>query len=440
MRILVTAGPTREHLDPVRFISNRSSGKMGFALAEAARDRGHEAVLVTGPVALTAPEGILTERVTSAEEMLKAVSRHFSSCDALIMAAAVADWRPVNRSSRKLKKTGAQGELRLEPTPDILLEMKPIKGRRIVVGFAAETEDLLAEAGRKCERKGLDLIVANDVSRNDSGFDVDTNQVFLIPAGGMMEELPLMSKSAVAERIVEWVERKAGVTACVTRGSPRKLIPGPNAGGERLARIMDFVREVDKLKSVYRKTLIMDGSRYENDAEHSWHLALMAMLLGDYVNETGVNLGRVVEMVLVHDLVEIDAGDTYCYDDAGNASKRERERKAADRIFDLLPDDLGRRLRALWEEFENRCTPESRFAAALDRVQPLLHNYFTGGVIWSHHGIGCEKVRDRNRHVAEGSATLWEYAELLIRQAVQDGLLAAGGRCGQGGDKRDSVK
>jgi putative hydrolase of HD superfamily len=397
---------------------------MGYAVAEAARSRGHDVVLVTGPVSLATPDSILTEKVISAEEMLAAVRHHFSTCDVLIMAAAVADWRPATRSGQKLKKLRTARELLLEPTPDILAMLHPIKGERLMVGFAAETENLLAEATRKCESKGLDLIVANDVGRLDSGFDVDTNQVVFVCPDGTTEALPLMSKAAVAERIIEWIEGKRGVSGVKARqGAPREIVPGPEAGGARMARIMGFIGEVDKLKSIFRKTLLLNGSRYENDAEHSWHLALMAMLLSEYANTKELNLARVIEMVLVHDLVEIDAGDTYCYDDAGNAGKVERERQSAERVFGLLPNDHGWRLRKLWEEFEERVTPESRFAAALDRIQPLMHNYFTSGVVWRNHGIKCDKVRDRNHHVADGSTVLWEYADMLIRQAVEDGFL-----------------
>jgi putative hydrolase of HD superfamily len=356
--------------------------------------------------------------------MLVAVQRHFESCDALIMAAAVADWRPSVQSLQKVKKHQASAELRLEPTRDILATLQPLKGTRLVVGFAAETENLLSEARRKCASKGLDLIVANDVSRLDAGFDVDTNQVVLVLPDGTDEALPLMSKAGVARRLIEWVEGKRGVAGAEAFPSRhRDITPNPEAGGSRLAKIMVFIREVDKMKSVFRKTLLMDGSRYENDAEHSWHLALMAVLLGEYANPPGVNLARVIEMVLVHDLVEIDAGDTYCYDDVGNASKGDRERAAADRLFGLLPDDHQRRMRSLWEEFETRRTPEARFAAALDRLQPLMHNYFTGGVVWRQNGVGSAKVLERNHHVVDGSTVLWDYAEMLIRQAMEEGYL-----------------
>jgi putative hydrolase of HD superfamily len=422
MRVLVTAGPTREFIDPVRFISNRSSGKMGYAVAAAARDRGHEVILISGPVAaLRPPHGVRLVPIVTAADMLAAVDSNLDWCDTLIMSAAVADWRPSDPAGRKIKKADPLAELRLEPTADILLTIAPRKGSRTFVGFAAETHDLLSEARRKLDRKGLDAVMANDVSRSDAGFDVETNQVVLVTKDGLVQEWPLMSKAAVAERLVIWVESCRGITV-----SPGKPVPaglgGPPTDG-RLARQMDFIREIDKLKCVFRRTLLMDGSRYENDAEHSWHLAVMAVLLKEYANEPDLDLERVIKLVLVHDLVEIDAGDTYCYDEAGHHDKAAREQAAANRIFALLPEDQGAGLRVLWEEFEARETPEARFAAALDRVQPLLHNYFTGGQIWAKHGIGSGKVRERNQHVEEGSRELWHYAESLIRDAVKQGFL-----------------
>ncbi len=424
MRILVTAGPTREHLDPVRFLSNRSSGKMGYAVAEVARARGHEVVLVSGPVSLPAPAGVLVERAVSAAEMLALVQRHFRTCDALVMAAAVADWRPAEFRHEKIKKLTAGADLRLVPTPDILRELRDEKGSRIVIGFAAETEDVLLEARRKCGAKGVDMIVANDVRQTDAGFDVDTNRVLLVFPDGSFRELPLMSKRAVAGHLLDWLEARAAAGPGSTASfSMRPVMPAAEAGGERLARIMEFILEIDKLKHVFRKTLLMDGSRYENDAEHSWHLAVMAVLLREFAVIKDIDIARVVEMVLMHDLVEIDAGDTYCYDVTGNAGKLERERAAANRVFGILPPDQAAWVRGLWDEFEARRTPEARFAAALDRVQPLLHNYYTGGVVWRTHGIDQGQVRERNSHVEQGSAALWEYAERLIRQAVEDGLL-----------------
>lgn len=206
MRFLVTAGPTHEPIDPVRFISNRSSGKMGYAVARSAVRRGHEVVLVSGPVGLAPVENADMIRVTTAEQMLAAVRNRVGWCDALIMAAAVADWRPRHVEQNKIKKRGAPITLQLEPAPDILLSVLPVKGGRIFVGFAAETENVEKEAARKLADKGLDLIVANDVGQPDSGFEVDTNRVTLISADGRLEALPLMSKDKVADRIVVWVE------------------------------------------------------------------------------------------------------------------------------------------------------------------------------------------------------------------------------------------
>jgi len=205
MRILITAGPTREAIDPVRFISNRSSGKMGYALARVAARRGHDVTLVSGPVALRPPARVAFVPVTTAAEMLAAVKRYLSRCDALIMAAAVADWRPRQVSPQKLKKTAMPRVLSLEPTPDILKTLRSKKGRRIFIGFAAETERLLAETRRKLKDKKLDLIVANDVSRPDAGFDVDFNRVTLMDAGGRVLALPLMTKMKVAARILDWL-------------------------------------------------------------------------------------------------------------------------------------------------------------------------------------------------------------------------------------------
>ena len=193
---------------------------------------------------------------------------------------------------------------------------------------------------------------------------------------------------------------------------------------ERLEQQIAFVREVDKLKTIRRQTLLTDASRRENDAEHSWHLALMALVLGEYANGRGIDLLHVIRMVLVHDLVEIDAGDTFCYDEAGNADKRERELAAAERIFNLLPPDQAEEIRALWDEFETSQTPEARFANALDRLQPLLHNLFTEGRMWQKHGIVKSQVVGRNRKIDDGAADLWAYASDLIEMAVHDGHLA----------------
>ncbi len=192
---------------------------------------------------------------------------------------------------------------------------------------------------------------------------------------------------------------------------------------ERLRKQLEFIREIDKAKTVLRRSVLLDRSRRENDAEHSWHLAVMAILLVEYANEP-VDLLKVVKMLLIHDLVEIDAGDTYAYDAKGHEDKYEREQRAADRIFGLLPQEQGEELRRLWEEFEERRTPEARFAAAMDRLQPVMLNYLTEGVVWRQHGVKSEQVIARNRHIAEGSEVLWEAAAEYIQDAVRKGYLA----------------
>jgi putative hydrolase of HD superfamily len=200
-------------------------------------------------------------------------------------------------------------------------------------------------------------------------------------------------------------------------------MPSPESPADRLASQLAFLLEVDKVKLIARQTLLAsDPSRRENDAEHSWHLAVMASVLAEYA-PAGADLARVTRMLLVHDLVEIDAGDTYCYDDAARVTQRDREVAAADRIFALLPPDQAETFRALWEEFEARQTPEARFAAALDRVQPVLLNYHTQGVAWREHRVSRAQVIDRNRHIELGSPTLWSYVLTLIEEATRRGWL-----------------
>ena len=199
----------------------------------------------------------------------------------------------------------------------------------------------------------------------------------------------------------------------------------------RLNKQIEFLVEIDKLKSVFRQTYLLNESRKENDAEHSWHLAMAAVVLAEHAAEPGIDLAKVIRMVLVHDLVEIDAGDTFAYDRQANRDKAQRERAAAERIFPILPADQAETFAALWDEFELRQTPEAKFAAALDRLQPLLHNCFTGGRAWREHGVTAEQVLERNRHVAEGSETLWRYVEALIQDAVARGYLP---RAGTGDD------
>ncbi|HXF04947.1 MAG TPA: bifunctional phosphopantothenoylcysteine decarboxylase/phosphopantothenate--cysteine ligase CoaBC [Blastocatellia bacterium] len=206
-RVLVTAGPTCEDIDPVRFISNRSSGKMGYALAEAALRRGAQVTLITGPTSLVPPPGAEVVRVRRAQEMYEAVLRHVEAATIVIKAAAVADYRPASTQPTKLKKGTARLLLELEPTTDILAELGKRKGSRILVGFAAETENLIENGREKLQRKNLDLIVVNDVSREDAGFGSDFNAALLIDRSGSVVELPLMSKREMAERILDHVKR-----------------------------------------------------------------------------------------------------------------------------------------------------------------------------------------------------------------------------------------
>ena len=228
LRFVVTAGPTREHLDPVRFLSNPSTGKMGFAVARAAARRGHDVTLVAGPVSLKTPKGVRRVDVTSARDMLAAAEealagrhstiggrhsqkRSHGPLTVFVATAAVADWRPAECAARKLKKGQMSGTLKLVRNPDILrtLSLRDRRGPRsaLFVGFAAETNDVISEARRKCREKGLEMIVANDVTKKGSGFGTDTNCVTFLRKDGSVERLPLMTKAAVATRIVREAER-----------------------------------------------------------------------------------------------------------------------------------------------------------------------------------------------------------------------------------------
>jgi len=212
--LLVTAGPTREELDPVRYLSNYSSGKMGYAIARAARRRGAEVVLVTGPTCLDAPWGVDTVAVESAEEMREAVLARVDASTLIIKAAAVADFRPRLRSVEKIKKNGAPVALDLVKNPDILGELGRIKGERVLVGFAAETESLLENAAKKLAEKNLDLVVANDIGQEGAGFNVDTNIVKLLYRDGKLEELPLMGKDELAGVILDRVREMRKAVNC----------------------------------------------------------------------------------------------------------------------------------------------------------------------------------------------------------------------------------
>jgi putative hydrolase of HD superfamily len=190
----------------------------------------------------------------------------------------------------------------------------------------------------------------------------------------------------------------------------------------RLADQLRFLLEADNLKGVLRRTLVGDGSREENSGEHSWHAGLFALVLAEYAEDV-VDVGRVVAMMLVHDLVEIDAGDTYVYDDAGLASQAARERAAADRVFGLLPPDQDAALRGLWEEFEAGLTPEARFAHAVDRLAAVLLNYVSRGHTWRVHGVTAARVRARNAVVGEAAPELGKVVRAAIEDAVDRGWL-----------------
>jgi putative hydrolases of HD superfamily len=192
----------------------------------------------------------------------------------------------------------------------------------------------------------------------------------------------------------------------------------------RLEQQIRFLIEVDKLKEVFRQTVLINSRRAENDAEHSWHLCLAVLILAEHANEPHLDVLRVLKMLLIHDLVEIDAGDTFAYDTARMADQHEREARAADRIFGLLPPDQATEFRALWDEFEARETPEARFAVACDRFQPMLLNTHTEGAAWQRHGVTSDRVLARNRHIADGSAAIWDYAAAMIESAVATGNLA----------------
>lgn len=205
IRIMVTAGPTRESIDPVRYITNHSSGKMGYAVAQAARERGADVLLISGPAEVECPDGVRLISVTTAQEMEEAVLANFENCDVVVMAAAVADYRPAEVSETKIKKNGDEMVLRLVKNPDILKKLGTMKGNRILVGFSAETDDLEGNAADKLESKNLDVIVANDVTMEGAGFGTDTNIIKILKCDGTVIDLPLMSKLEAAHRILDEV-------------------------------------------------------------------------------------------------------------------------------------------------------------------------------------------------------------------------------------------
>ena len=189
---------------------------------------------------------------------------------------------------------------------------------------------------------------------------------------------------------------------------------------ERLEQQFAFIREIDKEKFIGRQTYLTDGERKENDAEHAWHMAIMTVLLAEYSNEP-IDVLKTMKMVLLHDAIEIDAGDTYAYDAAGNQTKKEREQKAADRIFPILPEDMVKEYRSLWEEFEESRTPEAKFAHVLDNAQPMLLNDASEGKSWREHGVKKSQIMKRNARTHEGSEAIWEYQKEIIEQNIKKG-------------------
>ena len=194
---------------------------------------------------------------------------------------------------------------------------------------------------------------------------------------------------------------------------------------DKLARQLEFLAEADKMKSVFRQTLVMDMSRRENDAEHSWHIALMALTLFEYSTCEGADINRVLKMALLHDLVEVYAGDTFAYDAEGSKYKQAREEAAADKLFSLLPPAQAREYRALWEEFDAMLTPDAMYASAIDRLQPFISNSRTGGHTWVRHKITAGQVYERMAPVKEALPELWEFVESVVRDALGKGQLLA---------------
>lgn len=198
---------------------------------------------------------------------------------------------------------------------------------------------------------------------------------------------------------------------------------------ERLERIFQFIQEIDKEKFIGRQTYLSDGIRKENDAEHAWHLAVMTILLAGYANEP-IDVLKTVTMLLIHDIVEIDAGDTYAYDEEAKKTQSEREERAAERIFGLLPEEDGRALYDLWREFEDQKTPEARFARTMDNLQPMMLNHATDGKAWTEHQVSLDQILKRNVNTGKGSEVLWDYArEHFLRPNLEKGrILPSSGR------------
>lgn len=192
---------------------------------------------------------------------------------------------------------------------------------------------------------------------------------------------------------------------------------------QRLKQDIEFIVELDKMKSIFRRTSVIGEDRQEDDAQHSWHISVMAMILSEYANED-IDICKVIKMLLTHDLVELYAGDTFCYDNIGNMDKRDREVKAADKLYGMLEEDKGKELRALWDEFEDQKTHEAKFAASMDRLQPMLSNYNNNGGTWKKHNVAKKDIYKRILPVKESSNELWEFVEYMLEDAYNRGLIS----------------
>ena len=190
---------------------------------------------------------------------------------------------------------------------------------------------------------------------------------------------------------------------------------------DKLKNQLEFLAEIDKMKNIFRRTLVMDKSRRENDAEHSWHFAMMALTLHEYAVSDSIDINRVLKMALVHDLIEIYAGDTFAYDSVANEDKSEREKVSADKLYALLPEEQSKEFRGLWEEFEEAKTPDAAYAAAIDRLQPFFSNYKTDGYTWGLYGVRVEQIYKRMAPVKDTMPALWEFVEFVIEDSCKKG-------------------
>lgn len=218
-------------------------------------------------------------------------------------------------------------------------------------------------------------------------------------------------------------EEKVNINQSYGRIKGRLNLGDDNLLDERLIKDIDFIVELDKMKSILRQTSIIGEDRREDDAQHSWHISLMAIILADYANEK-IDLLKTIKMLLIHDLVELEAGDTFCYDKKGNEDKRERELKAADKVFGMLDESKGREMRELWDEFEAMESPEALFAVSMDRLQPMLNNYHNNGGTWRKFDVSQSDIYKRIDPVKRSSSELWKYVEYMLSDAFEKGLIS----------------